>query len=80
MGSNPTGAATFGYAMYVIYSTYEEQDYGWGGWEDTTTKYFEVHGVAKTEDAAKQLVEKLQNDKYYKIKHEVSIESTTLYE
>lgn len=46
--------------MYVIYKEWEEKDYGYGGWKDTYTRYFEIIGVVSSEDTAKDIVEQLQ--------------------
>ena len=57
--------------MYVIYKEWEEKDYGYGGWKDTFTKYFEIIGVVESEDIASDVVKQLEekdSEAYYDYK------------
>lgn len=54
--------------MYVIYKEWEEKDYGYGGWKDTYTKYFEIVGVVDSQETAADIVDQLDKkdrDAYY---------------
>ncbi len=46
--------------MYVIFKTTEEKDYGYGGWKDSYTKYFEVIAVTADQDTAMKKVTELE--------------------
>lgn len=47
--------------MYVIFKIREEQDYGYGGWKETSTRYFEIVGYTKDENKAKKIIRKLED-------------------
>lgn len=46
--------------MYVIYSTTREKDYGYGGWKDSYTNYFDIIGFTPDKEKAKQYVEEAE--------------------
>jgi hypothetical protein len=45
--------------MYVIYKITTEKDYGYGGWKDSYTEYFDIIAVVSTEKKAKEFVKEL---------------------
>ena len=51
--------------MYVVYSEYEQHDYGYGGWTGTTTNCYEIHYVAwsilEAQECARQLRKQFKN-------------------
>lgn len=47
-------------SVFLILRKYEEADYGYGGWLDTSTSYTEYVGFVREEQKAKDIIKELE--------------------
>lgn len=47
-------------SVFLVLRKYEESDYGYGGWLDTSTTYTEYVGFSRSEETVKEVIKTLE--------------------